>query len=317
MWNLLLLLAGFAPLIYGANLLVGNASSLAKRLNIPTIVIGLTIVGLGTSSPEMVVNIFASVQGNSSLVLGNIIGSNIFNILGILGIAALIYPVAVRDNTTWIEIPLSLLSAVAVMIIANDAIIDGSDVSTISRIDGMVMLLFFMVFIFYSINLAIRGNYSGDKEIKEKGVGISIILIITGLLLLIAGGRIIVNSAVKVAELFGMDQRIIALTIVSFGTSLPELATSVVAAFRKNTDIAIGNIVGSNIYNVFFVLGLSAVINPITVVKAANTDLWVNIIASTFLFIFVLAGNGRKISRIEGGILLAFYISYIILLLLN
>lgn len=317
MWYLLLLIAGFAPLIIGADILVGSASSLAKRLNVPTIVIGLTIVGFGTSSPEMVVNIFASLQGKSSIVLGNVIGSNIFNVLGILGISALIYPVLVKDNTTWIEIPLALLSAVAVMILANDALIDKTAVSGIGRIDGAVLLLFFVIFLVYNINLALSGNYSGVAGIKERSLSVSVFLIIAGFILLVIGGRMIVVSAVEVAEFLGLDQRVIALTIVSIGTSLPELATSIVAALKKNPDIAIGNIVGSNIFNVFFILGLSAVINPVAVPHSSNIDLWVNLMAGAFLFIFILAGNGRKLSRLEGGVLVGFYLAYIITLLIK
>jgi len=313
---MLFLLAGFAPLIFGANILVSNASSLAKKLNIPTIVIGLTIVGFGTSTPELVVNVFASVEGNSSITLGNVIGSNIFNILGILGISALIYPLVIKNNTTWIEIPLSFLSAVVVLVLANDAFIEKSAISSVSRIEGIILLLFFTVFIVYNISLAHAGGYTGNIEIKEKSVAISVVLIIAGLLLLVAGGRIIVFSAVRVAESLGIDQRVIALTIVSIGTSLPELATSVVAALKKNPEIAIGNIVGSNIFNVFFILGLSAVINPVTVVPAANIDLIVNLLAGAFLFVFVLAGSGRKISRFEGGIFVVFYAAYLAFLLI-
>lgn len=315
MWYLLFLLAGFAPLIYGANILVSSASSLAKKLNVPTIVIGLTIVGFGTSTPELVVNLFASVEGNSSITLGNVIGSNIFNILGILGISALIYPLVIKNNTTWIEIPFCFLSAVVVLLLANDVFIEKSAISSISRIEGITLLLFFTVFIVYNISLALAGGYTGDIEIKEKRVSISVILIITGLLLLVTGGRIIVFSAVRVAESIGLDQRVIALTIVSIGTSLPELATSVVAALKKNPEIAIGNIVGSNIFNIFFILGISAVIHPVTVVAAANIDLIVNLLAGAFLFVFVLAGSGRKISRFEGGIFVAFYVAYLVFLL--
>jgi cation:H+ antiporter len=315
MWHLFLLLIGFAPLIFGANILIINASSLAKKLNIPSIVIALTIVGFGTSSPEMVVNIIASTQGNSPIVLGNIIGSNILNILLILGISALFYPVVVKGNTTWLEIPLSFLSAVVILIVANDVIIDRAYESVISRIDGIILLLFFTVFIVYNISLALKGNFSGADEIKEKNVVISIILIITGLLLLAGGGRIIVYAAVKVAESMGLDERIIALTIISIGTSLPELATTIVAALKKSPDIAIGNIVGSNIFNVFFVLGISAVIHPVKVDQSANIDLLVNLISSALLFIFVLAGSGRRISRFEGGLFVATYIAYLIFII--
>jgi cation:H+ antiporter len=311
MWNILLLAVGFLPLIYGASLLVENASSMAKRLNIPAIVIGLTIVGFGTSSPEMVVNIIASFEKSSDLVLGNIIGSNLINVFGILGVSAIIYPIAVKKNTRWIEIPLSLLSAVVIIILANDHLIDRMPFSRISRIDGMILLLFFLIFIGYNIRLARSEGYSGDLSIKEKPLLRSILLMLTGLVLLIIGGRLIVISAVKVAKILGMTERVIALTIVSIGTSLPELATSVVAAIRRNTDIAIGNVVGSNIYNAFLILGLSATIYPVSLPHLANVDMLVNILASLLLFIFVFTGKERKLGRLEGAIFVIIYISYL------
>jgi cation:H+ antiporter len=312
MWYILLLAVGFLPLVYGANLLVNNASSLAKKLNIPAIVIGLTIVGFGTSSPEMVVNIIASIEKSSDLVLGNIIGSNLINVFGILGISAIIYPIAVRNNTRWIEIPLSLLSAVVIIILANDHIIDKTSFSRISRIDGLILLLFFLIFIVYNVRLAQSEGYTGDLSIKEKPLTRSVLLMVGGLALLIAGGRIIVTSAVKVATILGMSERVIALTIVSIGTSLPELATSVVAAVRRNTDIAIGNVVGSNIYNVFLILGVSATIYPVSLPHLANIDMLVNILASLLLLIFVFTGKERKLGRCGGIVFVIIYISYLL-----
>ena len=311
MWYLLLLFAGFVPLIIGANLLVDNASSLAKRLNIPAMVIGLTIVGFGTSAPELVVNLFASFEKNSDLALGNIVGSNIFNILGILGISAIVYPLAIKKNTTWIEIPLCLLSAVIIIVLANDMLIDKMNYSVISRIDGCILLLFFLIFLSYNITLLKSEQYNDEILVKDKPVFKSVFLILIGLVLLIAGGRIIVVSAVKVASAIGLSQRVIALTIVSIGTSLPELATSVIAARKKNVDIAIGNIVGSNIFNVFFILGISAVIHPVSLQPFSNFDMILNIFASLLLFIFIFTGKGRRIGKREGAFFLLVYIIYI------
>ena len=254
MINLLFLLLGFIPLIYGADLLVDSASSLAKKLNIPNIVIGLTIIAFGTSAPELVVNTFASAAGNSEIVLGNIIGSNIFNILGILGISAIIYPLTVKTNTTWIEIPLCLLSAAIVFIAANDIIIDKSSNSLITRTDGILLLGFFLIFLSYNFQLMKSGNLDEEIAVKEYSILKSIFLILAGIVLLAAGGKIIVEFAVKFARIIEIPERIIALTIVSIGTSLPELATSAVAAKKRNVDIAIGNVVGSNIFNDFFFL---------------------------------------------------------------
>jgi cation:H+ antiporter len=311
MWHLLLLIAGFVPLIIGANLLVDNASSLAKRLNIPTMVIGLTIIGFGTSSPELVVNLFASLEKNSDLALGNIMGSNIFNILCILGISAIVYPLAIKKNTTWIEIPLCLLSAVTVILLANDKLIDKMNYSVISRIDGYILLLFFLIFLSYNLTLLRSEQYNDEIVVKDKPAFKSLLFILSGLILLIAGGRTIVFSAVKVASAIGLSQRVIALTIVSIGTSLPELATSIIAARKKSIDLAIGNIVGSNIFNVFFILGISSAIHPVSLQPFSNIDMILNILASLLLFLFIFTGKGRSIGKREGAFFFLIYILYI------
>ena len=318
MIDLLLLLLGFIPLIYGANILVDGASSLAKKMNVPNIVIGLTVVAFGTSAPEMIVNIFASVSGDSAIVLGNAMGSNIFNVLGILGVSALIYPLAVRKTTTWIEVPLSLLSAIIVLVLANDIFIDRANVSVLSRIDGLVMLAFFIIFLAYNIVLSRSGKIVDEAiAVKNYFVGQSVMLIIAGLLLLVLGGKIIVTFATDLAQSFGISERIIAITIVSIGTSLPELATSVIAARKKNVDIAIGNIVGSNIFNVFLILGLSAVINPVFIQQISNFDMLANIAASVLLFIFIFTGKGRGLDRREGAIFIGLYVAYVAALIIS
>lgn len=317
MLNIILLIIGFVPLIFGANILVDSASSLAKRFNIPNIVIGLTIVAFGTSTPELIVNIFASISGNSDITLGNIIGSNIFNILGILGISAIIYPLIVKTNTTWIEIPLCLLSALCVLIIANDKIITQATISIIDRIDGIVLLFFFLIFLVYNFQLMKTGSFNEEIPVKNYSMLKSIIFIITGILLLIIGGKIIVSNAVAVATYIGLSERIIGLTIVSIGTSLPELATSAIAAKKKNVDIAIGNIVGSNIFNVFLILGISAAINPIKIQHLSNFDMTVNLFSSVLLFLFIFTGRGRKLERWEGMIFIGTYVSYLILLVIK
>ncbi|HAX95093.1 MAG TPA: sodium:proton exchanger, partial [Prolixibacteraceae bacterium] len=265
MWYFVLLIVGFLPLIYGANLLVDSASSLAKRYNIPNMVIGLTIVAFGTSAPELVVNVFSAVQKNADLALSNVIGSNIFNVAAILGISAIISPLAVRSATTWIEVPLALLGGLIVFVVGNDILIDKAGSSLISRIDGIVLLVFFIIFLVYNYQMIRKGDYSDEIPIKDIAPGKATFLIFAGLALLVAGGKMIVYSAVELATAWGMPERLIGLTIVSIGTSLPELATSVVAATKKNTDIAVGNIVGSNIFNVFFILGTSAVIYPVPI----------------------------------------------------
>ncbi|MDX1603008.1 MAG: calcium/sodium antiporter, partial [Salinimicrobium sediminis] len=247
--NILLLLGGFVALIFGANALVDAASSLAARWGVPSIVIGLTIVAFGTSAPELVVNVFAATSGSTDMVLGNVLGSNIFNVLGILGISALIYPLTVKSNTTWIEIPLSLLAAICVFVVASDVVLDGATTNLISRSEGIVLLLFFLIFLVYNLVVAKSGGADEEMETKDYSVGKGILFIILGLAGLILGGRLIVTSAVSIAEVIGLSERVIGLTVVSIGTSLPELATSIIAVRKKNVDIAIGNVVGSNIFN--------------------------------------------------------------------
>jgi len=309
--DLLFLLLGFIPLLYGATLLVDSATSLAGKFNIPNIVIGLTIVAFGTSSPELIVNLLSAASGNTELALGNIIGSNIFNTLVILGLCALIVPLAVKSNTVWVEIPLSLLAAVSLLILANDALIDGAVFSVLSRIDGLILILFFIIFMAYNVNMMLRGSFSDEIAVKDYKLKTAVLLLIMGFALLFAGGKIIVVYAVRLAESFGIAERIIALTIVSAGTSLPELATSVIAARKNNLDLAVGNIVGSNIFNIFFILGTSALIKPIKLQGYANLDLLVNIFAGLLLFIFLFTGKGRQLERWEGLLFLATYLAYL------
>lgn len=315
MLSILFILVGFVVLVYGANFLVDGGSALAARFKVPNIVIGLTIVAFGTSAPELVVNTFAAINGNSQIVIGNIIGSNIFNIAAILGISALIFPLTVKSNTTWIEIPLALLSAVVVWILCNDLLIDSEPGNMISRSDGLILLTFFLIFLAYNIQVALRNKSDESFDVKNYTLFKSILFVTLGIAMLVIGGRLIVTYAVKIAQQIGISERVIALTIVSVGTSLPELATSIVAVTRKNVDIAIGNVVGSNIFNAFFILGLSGVIGNITVIPENQFDLLANILFSLLLFVFIFTGTGRKLDRWEGAILLAGYIGYVIYLI--
>lgn len=311
MVNILLLLVGFVALIYGAEKLVDGASSLAAKSGIPKIVIGLTIVAFGTSAPEMVVNVFAAANNNTGIVLGNIIGSNLFNVLGILGICSVIAPLSVKSNTTWLEIPLSLLAAVALYVMANDVLFDSLDENILTRTDGVVLLLFFIIFLVYNITLSINNPEDIGENTKTYSYTKDVFFIVVGLAGLVIGGRLIVTSAVEIAESFGLSERVIGLTIVSIGTSLPELATSVVAVRKQNLDIAIGNVVGSNIFNIFLILGLSTVVTPIVVPPGAFVDIGLNIIAGLLLFVFIFTGKGRSLERWEGIIFLTIYISYL------
>jgi cation:H+ antiporter len=245
-----------------------------------------------------------------------VLGSNIFNVLGILGISALIYPLTVKSNTTWIEIPLSFLAAVLIWVIANDMLLDFHAGNLISRSDGLILILFFTVFLVYNITVSKSSQVTGETVEIPLGYTTtkSVLWIVVGLAGLIIGGKLIVDNAVELARLFGMSERIIGLTIVSIGTSLPELATSVAAVRKKKVDIAIGNVVGSNIFNTFLILGLSSVITPVQVNQASNLDILANIVAGLLLFLFIFTGKGRALERWEGGLLLALYIGYLVML---
>lgn len=310
--NMIFLIAGLIILMYGANFLVDGGAALAHRLKVSSMVIGLTVVAFGTSTPELVVNMVSSVKGSSALALGNVLGSNIFNILAILGITALIIPLGVKKTTTWVEIPLAAFAAILILILVN-----GEPTGLITRAKGICLLCFFVMFLLYTLALARYGGAGNGEEVEIKNypAGKAILLILLGLAGLIGGGRLLVNGAVNIAASMGISERIIGLTIVSIGTSLPELATSVIAARKKNADIAIGNVVGSNIFNTFLILGTSATITPIQAPGGSMTDLITNVGAAALLFLFIFTGKGRKISRWEGGIFVILYIAYLVLIL--
>lgn len=314
----LLFILGFALLIKGADLLVDGSSAVARRSRISPLVIGLTIVAFGTSAPELVVNIFASLQGNTEIAIGNILGSNIANILLILGLAAFIYPVTAQRSTVWKEIPFSLLAAVVLGFLAQDILIDGAGFAALTRIDGLVLLSFFVIFLYYIVGMARSGNMAGDDQpAKEMSAGKSIGYIVVGLLGLVVGGKWIVDGAVDIAQMLGISQSVIALTIVAVGTSLPELATSVVAARKKQSDIAIGNVVGSNIFNIFFILGASAVIRPLPFLASSNLDIAMTIGASAILFALLFIGKRHIIERWQGLLMIVLYALYVAVLVIR
>lgn len=318
MMTYILFVIGFFVLIKGADLLVDGSSSIAKKLKISNIVIGLTIVAFGTSAPEFIVNIFASANGNTEIAIGNILGSNIANILLILGISAIIYPLVTKNNTVWKEIPLNLLAAILLGILVNDVRIEGGTFSGLSRIDGFVLLAFFIIFLYYTFGISkVTGEISDEPNIKQLSNLKSLLYIVGGLLGLVMGGKWIVDGAVKIAELFNVNQSLIGLTIVAIGTSLPELATSAIAAYKKQTDIAIGNVVGSNIFNIFWILGFSALIRPLPFNKTSDFDIIMTILASAILFITMFIGKKHTIEKWQGIIMILFYIAYIVFLIIN
>jgi len=311
MMTYILFILGFLLLIKGADFLVDGSASIAHKLKISPIVIGLTIVAFGTSAPEFIVNIFASINGNTEIAIGNILGSNIANILLILGISAIIYPIATKRNTVWKEIPLSLLAAVLLGVMANDALIDGGTFSGLTRIDGIVLLAFFVIFLYYTFGISkVTGEVSND-DIQELSYIKSVLFVLTGLLGLVVGGKWIVGGAVTIAETFNVSQSLIGLTVVAIGTSLPELATSAIAAYKKQTDIAIGNVVGSNIFNIFWILGFSALIRPLPFSRSSDVDILMTILASAILFFIMFVGKKHVIERWQGVLMVLLYLSYV------
>lgn len=312
-----LFFSGFIILIFGATWLVDGAASLAKKYKISNVVIGLTIVAMGTSSPELVVNLIASFQDAPDVAMGNVLGSNISNILLILGISAIIYPLSVNSNTQWKEVPLAFFAALIVFVVANDTIIDGIEVSMLYRSDGLVLTGFFILFMFYAFGIAHKDADKPDLIIRTFKPWLSVIMILGGIGGLVLGGKWIVDGAVGIASILGMSEAVISLTIVAVGTSLPELATCVAAAYKKNPGIVIGNIIGSNIFNIFFVLGISSVINPIPFNTLLNFDIVAGIVASGLLFLFLLLPRRRVLDRWEGIVLLILYVVYLFLLLVR
>lgn len=309
---ILLLITGLTILIFGANYMVEGASALAKKFNISNLAIGLTVVAFGTSAPELVVNTFAAAQGHQDIVFGNVLGSNNFNLFIILGITGLITPLAVQSSTAWKEIPISFIAILVLFILVNDVLIFNSESSALGRIDGAVLLIFFGLFLFY-VYKQLKSDPSEIGELIEAPALSSLkmgIYIIAGLGGLVYGGHLVVNNAIEIAESYGISQKIIGLTVVAAGTSLPELATSVVAAVKKNADIAVGNIIGSNIFNIFLILGVSSILKPIGFSPNFNMDIYVLAGGTIFLILAMFTGKRKILDRWESLLLLLFYLGY-------
>lgn len=308
----ILFFLGFIFLIKGADWLVSGASSLAYRFGVSALVVGLTIVAFGTSAPELIVSILSSLGGNTDIAIGNVVGSNIANIFLILGISAMIYPLSVQKGTVWKEIPFALLAVVVLFVLANDHLIDGAVSSVLSKIDGLILIGFFVIFLYYIFGVAFQTESSeSDELVPQFRVMQSTMQIIGGIAGLVIGGKWIVDGAVSFASNLGVSESLIGLTIVAIGTSLPELATSAVAAYKKNVDIAIGNIVGSNIFNVFWILGVSSIITPLPFTAGANTDLSVAIAATLLLFFALFVGRKHIIEKWQGVVFVLLYVLYI------
>lgn len=321
--NIVFLVGGLLLILLGANGLTDGAASVAKRFNIPNIVIGLTIVAFGTSAPELAVSASSAIKGSADIAIGNVVGSNIFNTLMIVGCTALFAPIVITRNTLQREIPLCILSSLALMICANDVFLDGAKDNVLSITDGLILLCFFAIFLRYTFAIATHSpkekleKEEATEDIKQLPMWKSTLFILGGLGALIVGGSLFVDGASGIARGLGVSESIIGLTLVAGGTSLPELATSIVAALKKNPEIAIGNVVGSNLFNIFFVLGCSASITPLRLTGITNLDLWVLVGSSILLWLFGVFFGKRTITRIEGSILMLCYVGYTAVLIYN
>ena len=303
---------GLLLIMKGADWLTDGASSIARKFNISTLVIGLTIVAFGTSAPELVVSSMASISGETDIAIGNVVGSNIFNVLAIMGITALIAPVPVKGNNIKYEVPLAILASVAVFVMASDALFNGGGANIITRGEGIILLCFFLIFLAYTFAIARNGvDAEGQAEVKQMPMWKSILLFLVGLGCLVFGGDTMVDGASGIAGFLGVSQSIIALTIVSAGTSFPELVTSIVAARKGDTDMAMGNVVGSNIFNIFLILGTAATISPLSGGSITMVDYGLLLFSIVELWLACKFGKTyHKITRTEGAMLVLCCIAY-------
>ena len=314
--QIILLIVGFILLIKGADWLIDGASSTASHFKVSKLLIGLTIVAFGTGAPELAVSVSSLLNGTTDMLLGNVIGSNILNILLLIGIAAVIRPIRIKKDTVAKELPLLLLISTVIIVLFLDTLLVSADQNTISRADGIICLLCFSVFIFYIISMA-RKNRAAKTEVEKPKfrLGISLLLILVGLAGVVGGSELVVSSASTIAASIGVSDRMIALTIVAFGTSLPELITTIKAAKRNENELLVGNIIGSNIFNICIVLGLPvALFGTITPSSFEIIDL-IMLVGATVILLLV-SRSGRKITRLEGILMLAtftIYYSYIII----
>ena len=307
--NILLLIIGFILLIKGADVFVDGASSTAQNFRVSKMLIGLTIVAFGTSAPELAVSISALASGSTDMVLGNVMGSCILNILLILGIAALIRPIKIKDNTVKKELPLCLLISTLLAVVFLDTLLGSGAPDQITRADAIVVILFFLVFLYYLITLAKQRKEDNKAEKPQHKLGKSLVFVALGLVGIIIGSEMVVQNASAIAETIGFSERLIALTVIAFGTSLPELVTTIVAARKGEQDLLVGNIIGSNIFNICIVLGIPvAIFGTITPVGFQMLDVLMLVVSAALLFIF--SATTRRVSRVEGAMMLALFAAY-------
>lgn len=320
MIDILLLIAGLALILVGANYLVDGASAIAKKAGLSDFIIGMTIVGIGTSTPEMVVSFASAIKGNADIAVGNVLGSNIFNTLMILGVTALFSPIALTSNNIKKDIPFALLASFVLCTMGCATWLDGTAVNTISRVNGIMLLCLFGVFMAYTIyssssqnNDSLPDESSGRK--KPTPIWLAVVMVLGGLCGLVFGGDMFVNAASAIARGLGVSDAVIAVTIVAGGTSLPELASCIVAAMKKNTDQALGNVIGSNVSNIFLILGGSATIHPLVMNGVKPLNLITLMLSSVLVFLFAFTFKKKQIDRIEGALLICIYVAFVVLTL--
>ncbi len=318
MISVIFLLVGFVLLYKGADWMVQGASALAKRMRVSDLVVGLTIVALGTSAPELFVSVIGSIKGTPDIVVGNIVGSCVINTFVILGVASLLMPLSVKKGTVWKEIPFTVLAVLVLWFLVSDKLTGTGDMAILSRTDGLILLVFFLAFMYYVFSIA-RGSEAivGEVHPPRWGVAVSLIAVVVGLAALVLGSKWVVDGAVTIARYLGVSENFIGLTIVALGTSLPELATSAVAAYKHNAEIAVGNIVGSNIFNICLVLGASAVVRPIPFRSSSNVDIGMALLGSLMLFVFMFTGKRHRLDRWEGVLMLVIYAVYVSFLMMH
>ena len=320
---LIFLVVGFVLLIKGADFFVEGSSSVAKRLHVPSIIIGLTIVAMGTSLPETAVSVSASITGNNELAVSNVVGSNIFNLMVVIGVCAMLAAINVARETITRDIPFSLICAGLLMLLGMIGLGDKSGM-TLGHFDGVILIGFFAGYILYMIKIALKASREGrkveieggsDEEIKLVSVPMSILFIVGGAISIALGGDVTVDAASRIASELGMSQTLIGLTIVSIGTSLPELVTSIVAARKNEVDMALGNAIGSNVFNILMVLGIASAISPISMITENIIDLCVLIVFTVCVWLF--AGTKKKIGKIEGFCMVVFYAAYAVYIIIR
>ena len=311
MFEIGLLVFGLLIAIIGAIILIDGASSLAARFGVPQIVIGAVVIGFGTSLPELTVNLSASINGATTMAISNIVGSNIFNLLFIVGLAAIFSPLKIAKSARTKDIPYNLMASVLVLVLGNQLILDHIPYSGLTRTCGIAFMCFFLIYLFYTFSLQLSDSNEDEEELPQDfTVAKSIIFIVLGLVGLVFGGDFIVDGATKIALKFGLSQHLVGLLIVGPGTSVPELIATLAAAFKKRSGLAIGNIMGSNIFNIFFTLGISSIICPLPLFMPLNIAIGMMILASAMIWLFTYLGK-REIGKFKGSIFVIVYLAYV------